>query len=103
MGKHSLIERAQTGGPDGDLGSNEILISRDWTICVIDRSGVLLDPDGADRTESKRLAGKLQMIEYPDRTKLGPNGLIVTTKDRNVALPDGTVVKDSYLNAGRNR
>ena len=30
------ITKAQTGGPDGDLGSNEILISRDRTTCLVD-------------------------------------------------------------------
>jgi hypothetical protein len=32
----------QTGGPDGDLGSNEIKISKDKTIGVVDGSGVLV-------------------------------------------------------------
>lgn len=34
----------QTGGPDGDLGSNEIKISKDKTIAIVDGSGVLYDP-----------------------------------------------------------
>ncbi len=92
--KEESIVKVQTGGPDGDLGSNEILISKDTTTCVIDGSGVLFDPDGTNRPELKRLAGKRQMIEYFDRKKLSPNGFLVTIKDKNVSLPDGTVVKN---------
>jgi len=39
----------QTGGPDGDLGSNEILVSADKTIGIVDGGGVLYDPDGLSR------------------------------------------------------
>jgi glutamate dehydrogenase len=31
--------KVQIGGPDGDLGSNEILISKDKTIAIVDKSG----------------------------------------------------------------
>jgi glutamate dehydrogenase len=92
--KEEKIVKAQTGGPDGDLGSNEILISKDTTMCVIDGSGVLFDPDGVNRSELNRLVGKRQMIENFDRKKLNANGFIVTIKDKNVSLPDGTIVKD---------
>lgn len=34
------MTKVQTGGPDGDLGSNEIKISKDRTIAVVDGSGV---------------------------------------------------------------
>ncbi|MFA6504985.1 MAG: NAD-glutamate dehydrogenase domain-containing protein, partial [Treponemataceae bacterium] len=40
------VTKIQTGGPDGDLGSNEILVSKDKTIAVIDGSGVLYDSEG---------------------------------------------------------
>jgi len=50
------ITKAQTGGPDGDLGSNEILLSSDRTTVIIDGGGVLYDPDGLDRAELVRLA-----------------------------------------------
>src|SRR4051812_17360716 len=39
----SEVTKLQTGGPDGDLGSNEILVSHDKTIAIIDGSGVLCD------------------------------------------------------------
>jgi NAD-specific glutamate dehydrogenase len=39
----SAVTKLQTGGPDGDLGSNEILVSHDKTIAIVDGSGVLCD------------------------------------------------------------
>lgn len=87
------ITKAQTGGPDGDLGSNEILISKDRTVCVVDGSGVLYDPEGLNREELTALAGQRKMAEGFDRSKLSPAGFFVHVNDRNVTLPDGTEVK----------
>ncbi len=36
--------RLITGGPDGDLGSNEIKMSKEIIIGIVDGSGVLYDP-----------------------------------------------------------
>merc|ERR1719183_1650216 len=49
--KEEDITKVQTGGPDGDLGSNEILISKDKTIGIVDGSGVVYDPVGLNREE----------------------------------------------------
>jgi len=87
------LVKVQTGGPDGDLGSNEILISSDKTCCIIDGSGVLFDPDGLNRTELRQLVQKRMMTESFDRTKLGSRGFFVHINDHNTSLPDGTVVK----------
>lgn len=86
------ITKVQTGGPDGDLGSNEILISKDKTLCIIDGSGVLFDPEGIDRTELTMLAKVRVMAEKFDRAKLSKNGFFVHVNDTNVKLPDGTIV-----------
>jgi len=88
------IIKVQTGGPDGDLGSNEILISKDRTSCVIDGSGILFDPDGLDRSELKELARKRQMVEHFNKAKLSPKGFFMHINDKNATLPDGTLVKD---------
>lgn len=40
--KEETATKLQTGGPDGDLGSNEIKISKDKTIGIVDGSGVLV-------------------------------------------------------------
>ncbi len=90
--KEQAISKYQTGGPDGDLGSNEILISRDRTVAVIDGSGVLYDPDGLNRGELKRLARRRLTTADFNRAKLTRRGFFVGGGDRNVKLPDGTTV-----------
>lgn len=73
------ITKAQTGGPDGDLGSNEILFSKDQTLCIVDGSGVVYDPRGLNREELTALAKQRQMVEHFDRTKLSPPGFLFTS------------------------
>ena len=90
--KEESLTKVQTGGPDGDLGSNEILMSKDRTIAVIDGSGVLYDPKGLDREELTRLARERVMVEGFERRRLSKVGFFVSVKDRDVRLPDGTVV-----------
>ncbi len=90
--KEEKITKFQTGGPDGDLGSNEILISRDRTVAVVDGSGVACDPKGLDRRELKRLARRRSPIAGFRREKLSPKGFLVGVGDRDVRLPDGTVI-----------
>ncbi len=90
----SEVTKVQTGGPDGDLGSNEILISKDRTIAVVDGSGVLYDPEGIDRKELISLARKRVMVEQFDRGKLSKKGFFVSINDRDVKLPDGQVVRN---------
>ena len=91
------LTKIQTGGPDGDLGSNEILVSRDRTIAVIDGSGVLYDPPGLDREELTRLARARQMAEHFERSRLSKEGFFVSVRDRDVRLPDGTVVPNGEV------
>jgi len=86
------ITKVQTGGPDGDLGSNEIFISKDKTICIIDGSGVLYDPAGIDRTELTRLAKARVMVDKFNTQKLSKSGFFVHINDRDVKLPNGSLV-----------
>lgn len=90
--KESEITKVMTGGPDGDLGSNEILISRDKILAIIDGSGVLYDPKGINREELKRLAGKRAMVEQFQKKLISSKGFLVTLKDQDVVLPDGEKV-----------
>jgi glutamate dehydrogenase len=90
-----------TGGPDGDLGSNEIKISDDKTIAIVDGSGVICDPLGLDRTELRRLAGLRIMSREFDRNKLSPQGFFVDVSQTNITLPNGTQV-DSGLSFRNN-
>jgi glutamate dehydrogenase len=88
------ITKVQTGGPDGDLGSNEILLSSDKTIAVIDGSGVLADPVGIDRQELIRLAKVRLPVKHFNRAKLGKDGYLVKIEDQDVKLPSGEIVLD---------
>ena len=90
--KEEEIVKIQTGGPDGDLGGNEILISRDKTIAVVDVSGVLYDPKGISREELKRLVSQRKPVEYFNKTYLSSQGFFVSINDKEVTLPDGTII-----------
>jgi len=95
--KEENVTKIQTGGPDGDLGSNEILLSKDKTKAVVDGSGVLYDPNGINRPELERLAHKRLMVEHFDTTKLGPGGFRVLVKDEKVKLPNGEMVESGLI------
>ncbi|KAF8817116.1 NAD-specific glutamate dehydrogenase [Phlegmacium glaucopus] len=88
------ITKVQTGGPDGDLGSNEILLSSDKTIAVIDGSGVLADPVGIDRPELIRLAKARLAVKHFNTAKLSKDGYLVKIEDQDVKLPSGELVLD---------
>ncbi|KAI6916656.1 NAD-specific glutamate, partial [Hortaea werneckii] len=60
------VKKLQTGGPDGDLGSNEILLGREKYCAIVDGSGVLVDPNGLNREELLRLAKERKMISNYD-------------------------------------
>ncbi|KAI9216993.1 Glutamate/Leucine/Phenylalanine/Valine dehydrogenase-domain-containing protein, partial [Blastocladiella britannica] len=92
----STVTKMQTGGPDGDLGSNEIKISHDKTVGIVDGSGVLYDPVGLDRDELLRLATARKMIVHFDMAKLSPKGFRVLVDETDVTLPDGTVVANGF-------
>eukprot|EP00930_Biecheleria_cincta_P019369 TRINITY_DN147_c0_g1_i4.p1 TRINITY_DN147_c0_g1~~TRINITY_DN147_c0_g1_i4.p1 ORF type:complete len:1150 (-),score=209.95 TRINITY_DN147_c0_g1_i4:133-3582(-) len=86
----SKITKFQTGGPDGDLGSNEILISKDCTIAIVDGSGVLYDPAGINRPELLRLARRRMTVSHFTKAFLGPGAFLVTVEETDVTLPDGS-------------
>ena len=94
--REEKITKAMTGGPDGDLGSNEILISRDKILAIVDGSGVLYDPEGLDRKELRRLAKARKMAEHFKRGLLSKKGFFVGIMDQELTLPDGEKV-DSGL------
>ncbi|KAF2268543.1 NAD-dependent glutamate dehydrogenase [Lojkania enalia] len=88
----SKVRKLQTGGPDGDLGSNEILLSNEKYIAIVDGSGVLCDPKGLNRDELIRLAKKRAMINQFDTSKLSLEGYRVLVDENNVKLPSGELV-----------
>lgn len=86
------VRKLQTGGPDGDLGSNEILLGNEMYTAIVDGSGVLVDPKGINREELVRLARKRAMISQFDTSKLSPEGYRVLIDENNVKLPSGEIV-----------
>lgn len=90
---NATVRKVQTGGPDGDLGSNEILLSRDEKyVAVVDGSGVIADPHGLDKQELLRLAHERKMIGEFDRAKLSSTGFVVLVDDVDVKLPNGSMI-----------
>lgn len=91
------LTKLQTGGPDGDLGSNEILQANERTISIVDGSGVAYDPDGLDQAELVRLARARRMVNEFDISKLGPRGFVVLVGETDVRLPGTDIVVPSGL------
>ncbi|MGD9016188.1 MAG: NAD-glutamate dehydrogenase [Desulfobacterales bacterium] len=88
----AAVTKIQTGGPDGDLGSNEIKVSKDKTIAVVDGSGVLYDAAGLNRDALLQLAVERKMADAFDRSALSADGFFVSINDKRITLPDGTFV-----------
>lgn len=86
------VRKMQTGGPDGDLGSNEILLGNETWTAIVDGSGVLADPNGLDREELLRLAKNRAMVSEYDMSKVSKDGYRVLCEDNNVTLPNGETV-----------
>lgn len=66
---------------------DEILLSSDKTIAVIDGSGVLADPTGINRQELIRLAKLRVPVSHFDKTKLSKDGYLVKVDEQDVKLP----------------
>lgn len=66
---------------------DEILLSSDKTIAIIDGSGVLADPAGLDREELRRLARARVPVAHFDRAKLGKDGYLLLVEEQDVRLP----------------
>lgn len=90
-----IITKVQTGGPDGDLGSNEIKMSpQEKTIAVVDGSGVLYDPKGIHREQLVALAESRSPISGFDTSKLSSEGYSVLVGNNDFKLPSGEVIEN---------
>ena len=93
------VNLMMTGGPDGDLGANQIQSFRGRICLIVDGSSVLFDPDGLDRAELVKLAmarhtsPRLDSAAYPEKC-LGPRGFRIPRRPGAFRLPDGTEVPD---------
>ncbi|SHO50171.1 NAD-glutamate dehydrogenase domain-containing protein [Desulfopila aestuarii] len=91
-----------TGGPDGDLGANEIQCYQGKICLILDGGSVLFDPEGLDKKELMKIAfmrngdPRANSLAYPEQ-KLGARGFRVPLRGKNVSLPDGTVIEDGAL------
>jgi glutamate dehydrogenase len=91
-----------TGGPDGDLGANQIQCYKGKICLIIDGGSVLFDPQGLDRQELMKLAfmrnsqPRVNSLGF-SAAKLSSRGFRVPIEAANVTLPDGTVVEDGAL------
>ncbi len=91
-----------TGGPDGDLGANEIQCYQGKICLVIDGGSVLFDPEGLDKKELMQLAfrrnstPRANTLQFPV-DKLSKRGFMVPLAANGVVLPDGTLVEDGAL------
>ncbi|CCU76728.1 NAD(+)-specific glutamate dehydrogenase/putative NAD-specific glutamate dehydrogenase [Blumeria hordei DH14] len=93
----SQVRKMQTGGPDGDLGSNEILLSNEKYTSIVDGSGVLVDPLGIDHEELIRLAKQRSMISQFDTSKLSQEGYRVLIDENDVKLPNGEMISNGTV------
>lgn len=88
----SKCTKMQTGGPDGDLGSNEIKMGLEKTIAVVDGSGVLYDPEGINAKHLVQLANQRITVSNLPKDSISPKGFFIGVDDVDVTLPTGEVV-----------
>jgi glutamate dehydrogenase len=89
--KESEMTKFVTGGPDGDLGSNEVILGEESIVGIVDGSGVIYDPEGLDRKELLALCDSRSMVNnYQGRFSEG--GFFIGVDEVNRKLPDGTLV-----------
>ena len=100
--KEEELNLMMTGGPDGDLGSNEIQCYEGKICLIVDGGSVLFDPAGLDKKELMKIAfmrhtsPRMNSLGYPAE-KLSPDGFKVLLKAKNITLPDGTFIEDGAM------
>ena len=82
---------------------DEILLSSDKTIAIIDGSGVLHDPAGINREELVRLAKLRKPVAFFDTSKLTKDGYLVKVEDQDVRLPCASAALLGRLCSGCSR
>lgn len=79
---------------------DEILLSSDKTIAIIDGSGVLHDPVGINREELIRLAKLRKPVGFFDTSKLSKDGYLVKVEDQDFKLPCMSSTRAVYMQFG---
>jgi glutamate dehydrogenase len=91
-----------TGGPDGDLGANQIQCYKGKICLIIDGGSILFDPEGLNKKELMKLAfmrnssPRANSLDFPVE-KLSSKGFRVPIGSTNITLPDGSIVEDGTL------
>ena len=91
-----------TGGPDGDLGANEIQCYKGRICLIIDGGSILFDPQGLDHEAlctlalSRNTDPRLNSRAYPAE-KLSSQGFQVLMDAKDITLPSGQKVADGAL------
>lgn len=97
--KEDQVNLMMTGGPDGDLGANQIQSFKGRICLLLDGGSVLFDPAGLDKKELMKIAfarhthPRLNSLAYPVE-KLSRRGFRVLRAPGRFTLPDGTRVED---------
>ncbi len=100
--KEEQLNLMITGGPDGDLGANEIQCYKGKICLLIDGGSILFDPEGLDKKELTKIALKRHTNPRENslafsKDKLSAKGFMVPLWENNVTLPDGRLVEDGAL------
>ena len=86
------LTKFMTGGPDGDLGSNELIFGTEKVRGMCDGTAAIIDPDCVDVQELLRLVKEKKPLEHFNRAKLGPKTVFKLVDDKtSVTGPDGEV------------
>ena len=91
-----------TGGPDGDLGANEIQCYQGKICLIIDGGSILFDPKGLDKKELCKISfmrntnPRINSLGYPSQ-KLSKDGFQVPLAGTEITLPDGRFIDDCAL------
>ncbi len=97
--KEEQVNLMMTGGPDGDLGANQIQSFKGKIKLIIDSGSVLFDPDGLDKKELMKIAfarhtePRLNSLAYPE-DRIGSSGFRIPRVKQQFKLPEGTMVED---------
>ncbi len=100
--KESDLNLMITGGPDGDLGANEIQCYKGKICLIIDGGSILFDPNGLDKKELRKISfmrngnPRVNSLGYP-AAKLSKEGFQVPLRGATMTLPDGRFIDDCAL------
>lgn len=100
--KEENLNLMMTGGPDGDLGANQIQCYKGKICLIIDGGSILFDPQGLDKKELMKIAfmrhtsPRANSLAFPAE-RLSSDGFMVPIASKEVTLPDGTFIENGAM------